>query len=130
MAHSDTPRAIAQFPICPHCGAFDIAPTSDGPICFQREAGGPIVIPRSQAATLVRFVSRAPGKVITKHLYRAFGDSDQYSRALDTIWGRYGELLRSEHIPKKRESGVFAAYSIGEGFRVWEPEEAGGGHAE
>lgn len=119
-------KNIADFPICPCCGSFDIRPERDAPICFQ-ENGKPVsVIPRSQAAAYVRFVSRAPGLVLNKHLYRALGDSDQYSRTLDTIWDRYGPLIHSTHFPKQSGPGVFAAYSIGEGFRVWEPEDEGG----
>lgn len=126
MPHSDSTRDIAQFPKCPHCGAFDIAPVSDGPICFQQEAKPPVIIPRSQAAALVRFVSRTHGKVIAKHLYRALGDSDQYSRTLDTIWARYGELIRSDRSQKRRGPGSFATYSIGDGFRVWDPKDEAG----
>ena len=117
---------IAHFPTCPHCGAFDIRPVSDAPICFQQGNESPVTIPRSQAAAYVRFVSQAPGKVLNRHLYRALGDSDQYSRALDTIWGRYGPLIQSQHFPKKTGPGVFAGYSIGDGYHVWGPEEEDG----
>ncbi len=122
--------SIARFPICPNCGAFEIRPAFDGPICFRENGKSAVEIPRSQAAAYVRFVSQAPGLVLNRHLYRALGDSDQYSRTVDTIWDRYGSLIHSKHFAKQNEPGVFAAYSIGEGFRVWEPQADGGGNDE
>lgn len=121
---------IAKFPICSHCGAFEISPAFDGPICFQENGKSAVEIPKGQAAAYVRFVSQSPGMVLNRHLYRALGDSDQYSRTVDTIWNRYGPLIHSTHFPKQSGPGVFAGYSIGDGFRVWEPQVDGGGNDE
>lgn len=105
---------FAQFPECDCCGALKISAVSDEPIRLRRISNGAIIeLPRGQKSQLVRFVAQhRPRQVLSRHLYRALGDSDQYSRTIVRLRDEHGVDIHHDYIKKVGSPGQFAAYCL------------------
>jgi len=115
------------FPSCPECGSVIPTTCSDAPIRFCVGEGEVRTIRRSQEAQMLRFLSRAaPYKPVKEEMFAGMGRCLQVTRILARLRHKWGiPVLREDH-SKAQGRGTYGRYYLGDGVRVWEPDDAEG----